>query len=100
MMPVVAAMIVPIRVTERARPPGMRRVSTCSACRRSWATPERSSIVPMKVNIGMATRTGFSIVPPKMRFGSTFIRAQFMAPRKSPSTAKPRPMPPRMKATG
>ncbi len=58
-MPVDAAMMVPSSVTAIASPPGMRRVSNCSVCSRSSATPLRSSMVPMKMNIGIATSTWF-----------------------------------------
>ena len=51
-MPVVAARIVPSRVTEMARPPGRRRSRTCRQNSKSVAMPLRSSIVPMKMNIG------------------------------------------------
>ena len=64
MMPVVAAMMVPIRVTDSARPPGTRRNRICSVFRRSRATPDFSSIVPMKMNMGIATSTGLSMVEP------------------------------------
>ena len=37
-MPVVAAMIVPISVTDMASPPGMPRVRICRHCSRSLAT--------------------------------------------------------------
>ena len=72
MMPVVAAMIVPITVTESAKPPGTRFRTTCRMCRRSAATRERSSMVPMKMKQGIATSTGFWMAPlepspPQMR---------------------------------
>ena len=66
-MPVVAAMIVPISVTDIASPPGTRRVSTCRQCSRSLATPERSSMVPMKMNMGTATRIGLEAAVPHTR---------------------------------
>ena len=69
MMPVVAARMVPIMVTARARPPGTRRNRTCRQFRRSRATPDRSSMVPMKMNIGIAVRIRFSAMDPKMRDG-------------------------------
>ena len=67
MMPVLAAMIVPMTVTPSASPPGTRRSSTWRQCRRSWATPERSSMVPMKTKSGTATSTRFSAAPPQTR---------------------------------
>ena len=67
MIPVVAAIIVPIIVTERASPPGVRRSKTWRQCRRSFATPERSNIVPIKINIGTATKIKFSAAVPQIR---------------------------------
>ena len=66
-MPVVAAMTVPMTVTEIASPPGTRRSKTCKHSSNSVATPLFSSIVPMKMNMGMATRIGFSATLPQMR---------------------------------
>ncbi len=66
-MPVVAAMIVPISVTDIARPPGIRRVSTCRHFSNSVATPLRSSTVPMKMNMGIATSTWLAATPPQIR---------------------------------
>ena len=58
-MPVVAAMMVPSTVTAMASPPGTTLSISCSACSSSSATPLFSSIVPMKMNIGIATSTWF-----------------------------------------
>ena len=69
MMPVVAARMVPINVTASARPPGTRRSNTCRQLSRSRATPDFSSMVPMKMNMGIAVRMRFSAIPPKMRPG-------------------------------
>ena len=66
-MPVLAAMMVPMTVTPSASPPGTRRNSTWRQCSRSWATPDRSSMVPMKTNSGTATSTRFSAAPPQTR---------------------------------
>ena len=63
MIPVVAARMVPMTVTARASPPGVRRSSTCRQCSRFAATPDRSSMVPMKMNIGIAVRTRLSAIP-------------------------------------
>ena len=57
MIPVIAAMMTPIAVTDSARPPGTLYNRTCRQCRRSLATPLFSNIVPMKMNMGMAMRT-------------------------------------------
>ena len=59
-MPVVAAMMVPRIVTASASPPGMRRNKTCNVCNNCSATFDFSSIVPMKMNIGIATNTWLS----------------------------------------
>jgi hypothetical protein len=45
-IPVVAAMIVPISVTESARPPGTRRNNTCRQRSRSSPIPLRSNTSP------------------------------------------------------
>ena len=99
-MPVVAAMMVPMMVTDMARPPGMRRVSTCSAFRSSSATPDFSRIVPMKTNIGTAISTGFCTAWPKMRG----IRLPNWAGRNTSNTMPRAPnasaTPPRTNATG
>ncbi len=99
-MPVVAAMIVPISVTDIASPPGMRRVSTCSACRRSFATPLRSSTVPMKMNIGTATRIGFAATPPQMRGSRLKNCTGWKTSNRMPRPPKKMPIPPSTNATG
>ena len=63
MMPVVAAMIVPITVTDSAKPPGTRRSMIWRMWRRSAATLDFSSIVPMKTKQGIATSMGFCTAP-------------------------------------
>ena len=69
MMPVAAAKIVPIKVTASAKPPRTRRSTMPSVLRRSSATPDCSSMVPMKMNMGTATSTGFSAAAPQIRTG-------------------------------
>ena len=105
MMPVVAAMIVPITVTERARPPGTRRSMTCRICSRSAATRERSSIVPMKMKQGIATRTGFCTAPldpspPQIR--GRMMKNSRKSIRSNPMPRKPKSsaIPPSAMATG
>ena len=100
MMPVVAAITVPISVTDSASPPGTRRSSTCSACSRSFATPDFSSIVPMKMNIGTATSTRLSTIPPKMREMMLKNSIGENTSKTTPSAPKARPMPPSTMATG
>ena len=99
-MPVVAAMIVPINVTDMASPPGIRRSSTCKQCSKSLATPLRSSTVPMKMNMGTATRIGLEAAEPQMR-GSRLKNCTGM----NTSSSMPMPpnriaIPPSTKATG
>ena len=65
-MPVVAAIIVPIIVTDSANPPGTALKRICKAYNKSLATPDFSSIVPIKINIGMATNIKFSHTPPQI----------------------------------
>ena len=54
MMPVIAAKIVAITVTDIAMPPGTRLRISWSASSNSLAISERSSITPMKTNSGTA----------------------------------------------
>ena len=99
-MPVVAAMIVPINVTDIASPPGMRRVSTCSAWSRSFATPLRSSTVPMKMNIGTATRIGLAAMPPQMRGSRLKNCIGWNTSNRMPIAPNTIAMPPSTNATG
>ncbi len=99
-MPVVAAMMVPISVTDIASPTGTRRMSTCRQCSKSLATPLRSSTVPMKMNIGTATRIGLDAAEPKMR-GSRLKNCTGMKTSSSmPMKPNTMAMPPSTKATG
>jgi hypothetical protein len=60
-MPVEAASRMPISTTASARPP-RNRPKSCTKLTISFSvTPERSSISPMKMNIGRATRIQFDI---------------------------------------
>ena len=99
MMPVVAARIVPMTVTASASPPGVRRRSTCRQCSRSAATPALSSIVPMKMNIGIATSTRLSAIPQILstRLNSSTCEktSKYM-----PTKPKASPTPPSTKPTG
>ena len=100
MMPVVAAIIVPIRVTASARPPGTRRIRTCRQCSRSLATPLRSSMVPMKMNMGIAVSTRFSAMPPQIRGATLKNWMKEKTSKYMPTKPKASPMPPSTKATG
>jgi hypothetical protein len=80
MMPVAAARIVPISVTASARPPGTTRSIFCRLINRSSAMRVRSITSPMKMNIGAATSTGFSMMPPKMRLGMSVSCAKRISP--------------------
>ena len=53
MMPVEAASTTPMATTEMASPPGAGPSSPRIAFSRRSATPERSSMKPMKMNIDM-----------------------------------------------
>ena len=99
MMPVVAARIVPMTVTASASPPGVRRSTTWRQYRRLAATPERSSIVPMKMNMGIATRTRLS-AKPQMR--STRLKNSIWEKTSKYMPMKPKasPTPPSTKPTG
>ena len=102
MMPVVAAMIVPSRVTESASPPGTRRISTWRQLSRSRAVPERSSTVPMRMNIGIAVRIRFSAMPPNTRDGTepNCGQSNRNGSMRMASNANAMPTPPSTKATG
>ena len=63
-MPVVAAIITPKNTTAKAKPPGTRRNNNCRVFNRSRAMPLFSIIVPMKINIGMATKVRLLTMPP------------------------------------
>ena len=60
-MPVEAAKRIPINVTVIPKPPRTRPKSSCIANIMRCATPDLSSIKPIKINIGKATSTQFSI---------------------------------------
>ena len=99
MIPVVAARMVPMTVTASASPPGVRRNSTWRQCRRSAATPARSSIVPMKMNMGMATSTRLSAMP---QIRSTRLKNSICEKTSKYMPMKPKasPTPPSTKPTG
>ena len=61
MMPVEAASSTPITVTAMASPPRSRPNRRAKPSSRLRAMPERSSSTPMKMNMGSATITQFSI---------------------------------------
>ena len=60
-MPVEAARIMPIKVTVIPKPPRTRPNNSCIAIIMRSATPDLSSIKPIKINMGKATSTQFSI---------------------------------------
>ena len=100
MIPVVAASIVPIKVTASASPPGTRRMITCRQFNRSRAIPDLSSIVPMNTNMGMAVRMRFSMMPPKIREGSVRNWMNRNSSVTIPMSPKASPTPPSTQATG
>ena len=61
MMPVEAASSTPMMVTVMARPPRTGPKRRANPVSRLRAIPERSSRMPMKMNMGSATITQFSI---------------------------------------
>ena len=61
MMPVDAARMMPMAVTVTARPPRTFPNRLCMERIRFSAIPDRSSINPMKMNMGKATRTQLSM---------------------------------------
>ena len=72
MIPVEAASSTPITVTATASPPRTGPNKRAKPVSRLRAMPERSSSTPMKMNMGSATITQFSITS-QMR--STLIEA-------------------------
>ena len=66
---------------------------------RSSASLDFSSMVPMKMKKGTASRT-WLLITPKMRSGSASISVQSKKPSSTPMAAKSRAVPPRLKATG
>ncbi len=98
--PIGAARMVPITMTETARPPGTRlsRISVASSM--SLADPERSRIDPMKMNIGIETSTGSTATPPHIRSRMLDRLANGNTPSHQPIEAKIRADPPITKATG
>ena len=61
-MPVDAARIMPMEVTVIASPPRTRPNKRCMELIKRSATPLTSSIMPININIGKATRTALDIV--------------------------------------
>ena len=61
MMPVEAASNTPITVTVMASPPRTGPRSRANPVNRLRAMPDRSSNTPMKMNMGKATMTQFSM---------------------------------------
>ena len=63
MIPVDAANNTPIKTTAIASPPLIRPNNFAKSVMRSSAIPDLSIIIPIKINIGRATRTQFAITP-------------------------------------
>ena len=63
MMPVEAANSTPIKTTAIAKPPLIRPNNFERSVIKSSAIPDLSIIIPIKINIGRATRTQFAITP-------------------------------------
>ena len=99
-IPVVAAIIVPIIVTDIAKPPGIRLSKTCKQCSKSSATPLFSSMVPIKINMGTATNIGFEAAVPHMRGNKLKNCIGSKTSSKIPTPPNNIPIPPKTKATG
>ena len=98
-IPVEAASSIPTIVTDRPSPPGRRpnsRPRVSSSCSDSL---ERSSITPMKMKSGTATRTSLTMTP-NQREGRPASRCRSKAPSAAPSSAKANAVPASENATG
>ena len=68
-IPVEAASSAPTTMTEMESPPRRRPNSSAMVSSKSAARPDLSSVIPIKMNKGTATRVKFCITP-QMRRGS------------------------------
>jgi len=98
-MPVLAAMSMPTKVTERPRPPGKRPKTTEKLSRSFSATFDFSSTTPMKTNRGTAIMVWLVIVP-KMRPERKPRSLGLKLPPIIPPKPKSRATPDRVRATG
>jgi hypothetical protein len=87
-------------MTATASAPGQRLSSTSVALSMSLAEPDRSSIAPMKMNIGIDASTGSAATPAHMRSTTSERPIIRNTPSHEPTSAKISANPPMMKATG
>ena len=97
--PLAAASSTPTMITEMPSPPGSAPNSRPMVSSNSSAMRERSSITPMKMNSGMASRTSL-VITPKMRSGSAPRSERSIRPDAAPKAAKTSDTPPSVSATG
>ena len=93
-IPVDAPKRAPTNTTEMARPPFIRPNSSPMVSRRSSASPDLSSMTPMKTNRGTARRVTL-VITPQMRKGS-----RLKNPHPNPMSPNTRAVPMRVKVTG
>ena len=99
-MPVVAAMIVPMIATPSAKPPGTRLNSICRQRKRSAAILLFSSTMPIKMKSGAAMRTMLSAAPPQIRNRKLKNSRGRNKPRDHPIKPKMIETPPKTNPTG
>jgi hypothetical protein len=97
--PFAAASSTPTIRTATPSPPGSEPNSRPIVSKSSSATCERSSITPIKMNSGIASRTSL-VITPNMRWGSAPSSARFISPAKWPISANANDTPPNVSATG
>ena len=100
MMPVMAARMVPITVTDIASPPGTLRNRIWVMCNRSSAIPLRSIVIPITIKVGKATSTRFSAANPQILGAKLKNSPSEKTPSENPIRPKEIDTPPRMNATG
>ena len=98
--PIGAARMVPITITATASAPGIRFIRISVASSMSRAEPERSRIVPMKMNMGIDTSTGSTATPPHMRSRTFESRKNGNTSSHHPMAANTSAVPPITNATG
>jgi hypothetical protein len=92
--------MVPITITATASAPGTRFSRTSVAFSMAIAEPDRSRIVPMKMNMGIDASTGSAATPPHMRSTTSEIPISENTPSSQPASANISAMPPITNATG
>ena len=97
--PFAAASSVPTTITEMPSPPRSVPNSRPMVSSNSSATRERSSMTPMKMNIGIASSVSL-VITPKMRCGNAPRIPNPMTPSMWPSMANISDTPASVSATG